>query len=61
MPKDDSASQAEAGPSRKRIAKACSNCQVRRTKCDGTIPCRACRDNGLEGSCFVRDKARPNR
>lgn len=65
---ETNANEAGAGPSgsggttnRRRISKACENCRVRRTKCSGSIPCSACTDNALEGSCYVREKARPNR
>lgn len=49
------------GPGPKRASKACENCRIRRTKCTGGQPCRACLDLGIQGSCMVRAKARPNR
>lgn len=53
----------EAGPSRPRLRanKACENCRLRKTRCSGITPCEPCKSAGIEGQCFVRNKARPNR
>jgi len=46
---------------RKRTSKACENCRLRRVKCTGDIPCRACLESSITESCHVRVKARPKR
>ena len=53
----------EAGPSKPRLRanKACENCRLRKTRCSGVTPCEPCKNAGIEGQCFVRNKARPNR
>lgn len=46
---------------RKRTSKACENCRLRRVKCTGDIPCKACLESSITESCHVRVKARPKR
>jgi len=50
-----------SGTPRKRTSKACENCRLRRVKCTGDIPCRACLESSISESCHVRVKARPKR
>lgn len=51
-----------SGPAgRQRTSKACENCRVRRVKCTGDIPCKACLDGAIADTCYVRVKARPKR
>jgi len=59
---DSIALESPAGSTpRKRTSKACENCRLRRVKCTGDIPCRACLESSITESCHVRVKARPKR
>ncbi|KAH8844420.1 hypothetical protein MCOR27_011468 [Pyricularia oryzae] len=40
----------------KRVWKACERCRMKKTKCDGEMPCRRCKDDGLVCTAGVRRK-----
>ncbi|BGP40567.1 hypothetical protein JCM10449v2_004529 [Rhodotorula kratochvilovae] len=53
-------SSSASAPTKRRIAKACEPCRIRRTRCDGEQPCKKCTQaGGLV--CTYRLKARPSR
>ncbi|GAA6055336.1 hypothetical protein JCM3770_005293 [Rhodotorula araucariae] len=59
-PPASSTSAPAAAPAKRRIAKACEPCRIRRTRCDGQQPCKKCvAAGGLV--CTYRLKARPSR
>ncbi|KAI5460527.1 hypothetical protein BGZ63DRAFT_454788 [Mariannaea sp. PMI_226] len=40
----------------KRVWKACKRCRMRKTKCDGELPCRRCKDDGSVCLAGIRKK-----
>ncbi|OBT71169.1 hypothetical protein VF21_10084 [Pseudogymnoascus sp. 05NY08] len=41
----------------KRVWKACERCRMKKTKCDGELPCKRCKDDGLVCTAGSRKKA----
>ncbi|KAM6514065.1 Fluconazole resistance protein 1 [Fusarium falciforme] len=44
------------GARHKRVWKACERCRMKKTKCDGELPCKRCKDGGLVCTAGVRKK-----
>ncbi|KAH7114598.1 hypothetical protein EDB81DRAFT_822198 [Dactylonectria macrodidyma] len=40
----------------KRVRKACERCRMKKTKCDGELPCKRCKDDGSVCTVGVRKK-----